>query len=455
MISVLDAATNDLAQLINKLDLEATPGTPDMTPLQPYAAPAFLAAGEHSLADSPLKRGRTGAALHDVPSVSSLRPYAQSRRNADTSTSAAAHTVTGATLKRLPSADLIGQPITPWRTLLQGLSPAKATPAPRLSGVAEDATPTQGTVRPTHRRTMTPGPEPEPAPVFQPLRPARSRVGLKPSLGSLFSLPRMEKERDQEGKGAVRVPLPASASFGTFGSGSVSLFSGRGSVKDGEGEWDGEEEEEGELFSSPMFRRARERLSDKSSRSGSKSKSSSGSWSSRWARGSVEKADGEDNTIPISRETRRVLGMAGTLGGSDVSAYEVGADADGDEDSDIPDELQFILAGQGQAVDDGDTLSFRLRRSPSPGPPTLELPIFRAQLVEEETGDGLQSVNRGHCHQDFNFSVTSQAPPVGLFNRSFAAHRHSDSSASANSVTQAYAGYGAPGGGHAVWARHH
>ena len=33
MMSILDAATNDLAQLINNLDLEATPGTPDMTPL--------------------------------------------------------------------------------------------------------------------------------------------------------------------------------------------------------------------------------------------------------------------------------------------------------------------------------------------------------------------------------------------------------------------------------------
>jgi hypothetical protein len=42
-----------------------------------------------------------------------------------------------------------------------------------------------------------------------------------------------------------------------------------------------------------------------------------------------------------------------------------------------------------------------------------------------------------------------------MFNRSFIAHRHNDSSASASSVAQAYAGYGAPGGGRAMWARHH
>jgi len=34
-MSIIQAATNDLAQLINNLDLQATPGTLDMTPLRP------------------------------------------------------------------------------------------------------------------------------------------------------------------------------------------------------------------------------------------------------------------------------------------------------------------------------------------------------------------------------------------------------------------------------------
>jgi len=34
-MSILDAATNDLAQLINRLDLQATPGTPDVSPIRP------------------------------------------------------------------------------------------------------------------------------------------------------------------------------------------------------------------------------------------------------------------------------------------------------------------------------------------------------------------------------------------------------------------------------------
>lgn len=60
-----------------------------------------------------------------------------------------------------------------------------------------------------------------------------------------------------------------------------------------------------------------------------------------------------------------------------------------------------------------------------------------------------QSVNRGHRHHESNLSVTSQAPPVSLFNRSFGAapHRRNDSNTSASSVAQSYAG-------RAAWVRH-
>jgi hypothetical protein len=67
----------------------------------------------------------------------------------------------------------------------------------------------------------------------------------------------------------------------------------------------------------------------------------------------------------------------------------------------------------------------------------------------------IQPLNRGHHHHESNLSVASQAPPVSLFNRSFGAapHRRNDSTASANSVAQSYAMYGA-GSGRASWVRH-
>jgi hypothetical protein len=52
VLSILDAATNGLALLINTLDLQATPMTPDMTPLQPSPSPAEEVAAENS----PLKK---------------------------------------------------------------------------------------------------------------------------------------------------------------------------------------------------------------------------------------------------------------------------------------------------------------------------------------------------------------------------------------------------------------
>ncbi|KAH7918029.1 hypothetical protein BV22DRAFT_920400 [Leucogyrophana mollusca] len=109
--------------------------------------------------------------------------------------------------------------------------------------------------------------------------------------------------------------------------------------------------------------------------------------------------DGYDSpSLPIPPEARRNLGLAGTMGGSVGSDVAMELDAS-DPDSDIPDELQVIL----QQSDDGslhevdDTMSFSPRHAhpplPSPGlPPELplpllsgpELPVFRAQLIDEE-----------------------------------------------------------------------
>jgi hypothetical protein len=75
MISLLDAATNDLAQLINRLDLEATP---DMMPMSVrslsllHPSEAGSPTKYHITLESPIKTLRADAA-----SISSLRPYAK------------------------------------------------------------------------------------------------------------------------------------------------------------------------------------------------------------------------------------------------------------------------------------------------------------------------------------------------------------------------------------------
>ncbi|KAG1847994.1 hypothetical protein C8R48DRAFT_779063 [Suillus tomentosus] len=145
VMSLLDAATNDLAQLINRLDLQATP---DMSPLS-GRSPSLLASSQagsptkRMTLESPVKRLRASAA-----SVTSLRPYAK--------------TISTAVV---PS---IGQHIAPWATLNAGISPAKSP--------QRDSHAPASTFRFTHKRTMSPAPAAEPEPVFKALRPAKSRV---------------------------------------------------------------------------------------------------------------------------------------------------------------------------------------------------------------------------------------------------------------------------------------
>lgn len=62
-------------------------------------------------------------------------------------------------------------------------------------------------------------------------------------------------------------------------------------------------------------------------------------------------------------------------------------------------------------------------------------------------------MRHAHRRQDSNMSVTPNAPPVSMYNRSFTGHRHSGSNTSASSVAQTYAMHGAYGG-RASWARH-
>ena len=179
---ILDAATNNLALLINTLDLQATPMTPDMTPLRPSPLPVEEVAAEYDgnpkkkalVADSPQKKTLRSS----MSSISSLRPYAQSR------------SAVKPKLSKPSMSNLIGQQIAPWP---KGLPPLKEYPSSSVS----TATPPSSTFRPTHKRTLTPAREPEPESLYQPLRPAKVRVAsgtLKASYSSLSS----EKQGDQQ-----------------------------------------------------------------------------------------------------------------------------------------------------------------------------------------------------------------------------------------------------------------
>ncbi|CCM05311.1 uncharacterized protein FIBRA_07525 [Fibroporia radiculosa] len=151
VLSILDAATNDLASLINRLDLEATPGSTTASPFQ--RSPIHRDAEEsplkkRAIGDSPLKLELRGS----MASIQSLRPYAQAQRS-----------VSATTQQPTDPKRLIGQQIAPWSELNWQVSPKKG----RTSTVAD---------RPTHKRTLTPTPTLDLPFVFQPLRPAKAKA---------------------------------------------------------------------------------------------------------------------------------------------------------------------------------------------------------------------------------------------------------------------------------------
>ncbi|KAH8836085.1 hypothetical protein DL96DRAFT_107990 [Flagelloscypha sp. PMI_526] len=98
------------------------------------------------------------------------------------------------------------------------------------------------------------------------------------------------------------------------------------------------------------------------------------------------------DSIPLPREAKRVLGMGGTMGGSDSSAHKTELD-DSDPDSDIPDELQVILSG-------GETETFTpVQRNlpPSPGLPPGE-PLPRPSTPGAESSQPLLAPPRFKAH---------------------------------------------------------
>ncbi|KAF9439512.1 hypothetical protein P691DRAFT_769556 [Macrolepiota fuliginosa MF-IS2] len=205
VLSILDAATNDLVQLINNLDLEATPATPDLTPLRPPPLPANILDSVRSTAnlkgsplkkvqlgsDSPLKNKSPSTIHHDLKGLSSpstialitsLRPYAQSR---------------GSATKMLTTPAFASNTITRSRQV-PPMKERKSTKDSNKENALPRESPSKvGTWKKGHKHTMTPGPEPEPTPVFHPLRLPKARTmrvpdafdgkaTLKPSASSIF-----------------------------------------------------------------------------------------------------------------------------------------------------------------------------------------------------------------------------------------------------------------------------
>lgn len=100
------------------------------------------------MAESPVKNLR-----RTNSSMSSLRPYAQSRSRS-----------IGVQL---------GQNIAPWSALNASISPSKPSPG-TIRIKSQD---NMATIR-THRRTLTPAPAADPSPVFKALRPATARLPI-------------------------------------------------------------------------------------------------------------------------------------------------------------------------------------------------------------------------------------------------------------------------------------
>lgn len=98
----------------------------------------------------------------------------------------------------------------------------------------------------------------------------------------------------------------------------------------------------------------------------------------------------------------------------------------------VDDTFSFMQKGQNRRTRvDSDASSFYFK-----APPPMMGPI-----------------RRGHRARDSMISVTSNAPPVSLYNRSHVGHRRADSSTSVSSMAYSYAMQGASGG-RAAWARH-
>ncbi|KAG1849200.1 hypothetical protein F4604DRAFT_1811164 [Suillus subluteus] len=331
VMSLLDAATNDLAQLINRLDLQATP---DMSPMS-GRSPSLLASSQAGsptkriTLESPVKRLRANAA-----SVTSLRPYAK--------------TISTAVV---PS---IGQHIAPWATLNAGISPAKSPPRD-----SHEATPT---FRFTHKRTMSPAPAAEPEPVFKALRPAKSRVPV--SGRAVFAAPMSLPFTGNVDRS------PSSRTFGSAHSKSSSRAS---------------------LGASPVFKKARGHERKPSSLMPVEHVH----LQLRCDTTDDIPKQLDSPRLLILPDARRNLGLAGTLGGSVGGQELDASDPDSDIPDELQIILSSSDHEADDTLSFNPNLTTAHPPLPSPGlPPEMplplpkgsvtEVPVFRAKVIDED-----------------------------------------------------------------------
>ena len=291
-ISLLDAATDDLASLINRLDLEATPCTPDISPLASVQrslanrgstatleSPLTHAKRFRTTAGSPLRTGLNRAST--TSSVASLRPYGERKSTSPKFTAGPM-----GTKKPLSGNEhLVGQPISPWEDLNWKVSPIKKVKAP------------SPTTRPTHKRTMSPPIPFDPPPVFQPLHPPKNRVPSNPKSTKNSPETKTTELRPSTPFDGNQLPqVPTS----TFGERPNKISRHGPGVSEA-------------LAHAPVF-----------SHGHPKNKSSLDS--------------NKLFCIPMASETKVELGLRGTMGSASLPYVNPE-----EPDSDIPSELQFIL----------------------------------------------------------------------------------------------------------------
>jgi serine/arginine repetitive matrix protein 2 len=273
----LDAATNELASLICRLDLEATPGTPRSTL---RLSPSFtnLLAESPRLKCSPKKNGSRDDAHNTQPFRQEIASWRVSPPGVRPSVSSASGAlVLDPSLARSTARSEASRP----------LSSAKAKKSSQITSVAS--------MHPSQGRFST---------------VARTNVPAKPSSGKFRSISKKKSV---------------------------------GPILDSQKE-------------SPLSNTFRKMMSTLSLRANKETDLSLRT---------------DRTTMPMSKEAQKDLGLAGTLGGS-MSSRNPDQSMDFDEpDSDIPNELQIILTGEGKFTSPSSS-----RRPPSPGlPPRSPLPI--------------------------------------------------------------------------------
>ena len=190
---------------------------------------------------------------------------------------------------------------------------------------SSDATPLS-VFHPTHKRMLTPTLEPEPEPLYQLLKVRVALGTLKTSHLSLLT--------EKCSLGDNKIQVLSSSMFGP----SLSHGCSKGSMED---------------FFGGSLTLVFEHIHDQECK-----RSSLVPVDFRGSRGSQTSELADDFSLPIACEMRKNLGMSGMMGGSDVSCYQ-GPDLDAlDPDSDVPDELRFILATHSGRNSVAKSLSF-------------------------------------------------------------------------------------------------